>query len=72
MGQLYLYAYGILFFIKKENFRSSKWYCGWLTNSPIKGRGREEVVQSKGKIGWMWFVISTGQEKKFINLPAKL
>ena len=54
------------------SFRSSLWHCGWLFNGPINGRGDEEEVQTKGKIGWMWFVTCTNQEKKFINLPSKL
>ena len=53
------------------SFRSSLWHCGWLFNGPINGRGNEEEVQTKGKIGWMWFVTCTNQEKKFINLPSK-
>lgn len=33
---------------------------------------REEVVQSKWKISWMWFVVCTSHEKRLINLPPKL
>ena len=54
------------------SFRNSLWHCGWLFNGPINGRGNEEEAQTKGKIGWMWFVTCTNREKKFINLPSKL